>query len=139
MDKVFADTNIVLDLLAKRDGFYGAAQELFSKADNKEIELYVSALTIANTYYLLANRYKIDEVRKILIRFKILVKVLPTDDKIIDLALASDFKDFEDAMQYYTALENGLDIVITRNKRDFKNINLPILTAQEYLELKRTE
>ena len=64
---------------------------------------------------------------------------MPTDDKIIDLALASDFKDFEDAMQYYTALENGLDIVITRNKRDFKNINLPILTAQEYLELKRTE
>ena len=53
MDKVFADTNIVLDLLAKRDGFYGAAQELFSKADNKEIELYVSALTIATpTIYL---------------------------------------------------------------------------------------
>ncbi|MDQ8006752.1 MAG: PIN domain-containing protein [Pedobacter sp.] len=137
MEKVFVDTNIVLDLLAKRDGFYEAAQELFSKSDNEEIDLYVSALTIANTHYLLTNRYKADDVRKIIIKFKILVKVLPTDDKIIDLALASDFKDFEDAMQYHTALENNLDIIVTRNKRDFKNTKLPILTAQEYVELKR--
>lgn len=137
MEKVFVDTNIVLDLLAKRDGFYEAAQELFSKSDNEEIDLYVSALTIANTHYLLTNRYKADDVRKIIIKFKILVKVLPTDDKIIDLALASDFKDFEDAMQYHTAVENNLDIIVTRNKRDFKNTKLPILTAQEYVELKR--
>lgn len=138
MEKVFVDTNIVLDLLAKRDDFYEAAQELFSMSDNEEIELYVSALTIANTHYLLTTRYKADDVRKIIIKFKILVKVLPTDDKIIDLALASDFKDFEDAMQYHTALENNLDIVVTRNKRDFKNTKLPILTAQEYVELKRS-
>jgi predicted nucleic acid-binding protein len=137
MEKVFVDTNIVLDLLAKRDDFYEAAQELFSKSDNEEIELYVSALTIANTHYLLTTRYKADDVRKIIIKFKILVKVLPTDDKIIDLALASDFKDFEDAMQYHTALENNLDVVITRNKRDFKNTKLPVFTAEEYVNLKR--
>lgn len=135
MDRIFVDTNIVIDLLAKREKFYEAAQELFSKSDSKEIELYISALTIANTYYLLANTYKADDVRKILIKFKLLVKVLPIDDKILELALASDFKDFEDAVQYHTALENNIDIILTRNKKDFKNAVLPILTAKEYLEL----
>ncbi|WP_113661571.1 type II toxin-antitoxin system VapC family toxin [Pedobacter nanyangensis] len=135
MDRIFVDTNIVIDLLAKREKFYEAAQELFSKSDSKEIELYISALTIANTHYLLANTYKADDVRKILIKFKLLVKVLPIDDKILELALASDFKDFEDAVQYHTALENNIDIILTRNKKDFKNAVLPILTAKEYLEL----
>lgn len=135
MDIIFVDTNIVIDLLAKREKFYEAAQELFSKSDSKEIELYISALTIANTHYLLANTYKADYVRKILIKFKLLVKVLPIDDKILELALASDFKDFEDAVQYHTALENNIDIILTRNKKDFKNAVLPILTAKEYLEL----
>ena len=135
MDRIFVDTNIVIDLLAKREKFYEAAQELFSKSDSKEIELYISALTIANTHYLLANTFKADDVRKNLNKFKLLVKVLPIDDKILELALASDFKDFEDAVQYHTALENNIDIILTRNKKDFKNAVLPILTAKEYLEL----
>lgn len=55
------------------------------------------------------------------------------DDKILELALASDFKDFEDAIQYHTALENHLDTIISRNKKDFKSSVLPVLTAKEYL------
>ena len=72
--------------------------------------------------------------RKTLITFKVLVSVLPLDDKAIELALGSDFKDFEDAIQYYTAIEQGIDIIITRNKKDFKNAKLPIMTAKEYLK-----
>jgi predicted nucleic acid-binding protein len=60
------------------------------------------------------------------------------DDKILELALASNFKDFEDAIQYHTALENHLDMIISRNKKDFKNSVLPVLTAKEYL-LNRNE
>jgi predicted nucleic acid-binding protein len=63
-----------------------------------------------------------------------LVKVAPLDDKIVELALVSDFKDFEDAIQYNTALENGIDVIITRNKKDFKNSKLPIMNAREYLK-----
>ncbi len=55
------------------------------------------------------------------------------DDKILELALVSDFKDFEDGIQYHTALENDLDMIISRNKRDFKNSKLPVFTASEYL------
>ncbi len=134
MDRILVDTNIVIDLLSKREEFYKEAQELFTLSDYKKVALYISSLTVANTHHLLARNYKLDDARKILIKFKVLVQVLPMDDKILELALVSDFKDFEDAIQYHTALENNLDIIITRNKKDFKNSILPILTAQEYLK-----
>ena len=134
MDKLLVDTNIVIDLLYKREEFFQEAQELFTLADNRQVELFVSALTFANTHYLLSKYQKLDDARKILIKFKVLVKVAPLDDKIVELALVSDFKDFEDALQYNTALENGIDVIITRNKKDFKNSKLPIMNAREYLK-----
>lgn len=134
MEKLFVDTNIVIDLLSKREEFFQEAQELFTLADNNEVELFVSALTFANTHYLLTKYQKLDDARKTLIKFKVLVKVSPLDDKIVELALVSDFKDFEDAIQYHTALENGIDIIISRNKKDFKNSKLPVMTAKEYLK-----
>jgi predicted nucleic acid-binding protein len=134
MDKLLVDTNIVIDLLSKREEFFQEAQELFTLADNSEVELFVSALTFANTHYLLSKYQKLEDARKTLIRFKVLVEVSALDDKIVELALVSDFKDFEDAIQYHTALENGIDIIITRNKKDFKNSKLPVMTAREYLK-----
>ena len=133
MENVFVDTNIVIDLLQKRDEFYKEAQELFTLADRKKVKLYISALTFANTYYILSRFYSSDEGKKILSKFKVLVDVLPTTDKIIELALASDFKDFEDAIQFYTALENNSEAIITRNKKDFKNNLIPVFSAKEYL------
>ena len=134
MTKVFVDTNIVLDLLQKRMGFYEEAQQLFTLADAKAVELYVSALTIANTHYILSKYLKM-EARKVLSKFKVLVEILPTNDKILSLSLTSNFPDFEDAIQYYTAVENEIGFIITRNKKDFIQSTIPILTAREYLEL----
>ncbi|MFA9189224.1 type II toxin-antitoxin system VapC family toxin [Flavobacterium magnesitis] len=134
MDKILVDTNIVLDLLSKREEFYQEAQELFTLSDHNNVKLYVSSLSIANIHYILSRNLKLDEARKILIKFKVLVEVLPMDDKILELALVSDFKDFEDAIQYHTALENELDLILTRNKKDFKKSVLPVFTAKEYLK-----
>lgn len=133
MDKLLVDTNIVIDLLSKRKEFYEEAQHLFTLSDFNKVKIFVSSLTIANTHYILSREKSGAEARKILIKFKILAKVLPLDDKILELALVSDFKDFKDAIQYHTALENNLDVIITRNKKDFKNALLPVLTAKEYL------
>src|SRR5690606_36640273 len=133
MEKILVDTNIVIDLLSKREGFYKEAQELFTLADHNKIKLYISSLTIANTHYLLARNHKLNEARKILIKFKVLVEILSMDNKILELALVSNFTDFEDAIQYHTALENDMDIILTRNKKDFKKSILPVLTAKEYL------
>lgn len=125
---------IVIDLLQKRENFYQEAQVLFTKADRKKLKLYISALTFANTYYILSKYYSSSEAKKILSKFKVLVEVLPTTDKIIDLALASDFNDFEDAIQFYTALESNLHVIITRNKKDFKNNLIPVFSAKEFLK-----
>lgn len=132
MEKLLVDTNIVVDLLTRREDFYREAQDLFTLSDEGKVKLLVSSLTFANTHYLLDRHKNKDEARKILIKFKVLVEVAKLDDKIIELALASDFTDFEDAIQYYTALENGVDVIITRNLRDFKTSKLPVLTAKEY-------
>jgi predicted nucleic acid-binding protein len=133
MEKLLVDTNIVVDLLTKREGHYKEAQDLFTLSDTGKVRLLVSSLTFANTHYLLAKHKNKDEARRILVKFKVLVEVAPLDDKIVELALASNFNDFEDAIQYNTAIENDVDIIITRNLKDFKSSKLPVLTAKEYI------
>jgi predicted nucleic acid-binding protein len=135
MKSLFLDTNIVIDLLAKREPFYRWAAQLFSLADKLKLQLCVSALTFANTNYILLKERKPEEAKLILRRLKLLVKVISLDDKIIGLSLNdSDFKDYEDALQYYSALENGNDMIITRNLKDFQKSKIPVLTAEQYLQ-----
>ena len=134
MRKIFLDTNIILDLLAYRMPFYTDAAELFSLADKKKLTLSISSLCLADIHYILSKQNPWMEVRKILRNFKVLVNVLSLDDKITDLALNSEFRDFEDAIQYYTAIENEQELIITRNQADFKNSKLPIMTAGEFLK-----
>lgn len=134
MKSLLIDTNIIIDLLAKRDDFYSEAAQLFSLADKKEIKLKISSLSFANTNYILTRIKSAKEAREILRKFKVLVDILNLDDRIIELAISDEkFPDFEDGLQYYSALENAVDIIITRNKKDFKKSKLPVLTAKEFL------
>ncbi|HET8809531.1 MAG TPA: PIN domain-containing protein [Flavobacteriaceae bacterium] len=137
MKRILVDTNIVIDLLSKRKIFYDDAANLFSQADKKELNMTISSLTFANTNYILTKLKSAKEAREILRKFKVLVEILSLDDKITELALSDEsFPDFEDGLQYYSAIENQVDIIITRNKKDFKNSKLPVLTAKEYLARK---
>ena len=132
--KIFVDTDVVFDLLAKREPFYTYAAQLFTNADKQEVTICVSSRCFGNLNYILSKHKSAVEARKILSRFKVLVTILPVDDKIIELALNSDFKDFEDAIQYYCAIENGINILITRNLKDFKPVRIPVLTAEEFVK-----
>jgi len=134
MKNLFLDTNIILDLLAYRMPFYTEAAKLFSLADKKKIKLSVSSLCLADAHYILSKQNPEKEVRKILRKFKVLVTVLPLDDKITNLALNSEFHDFEDAIQYFTAIENNQDLIITRNQSDFKKSEIPVMTAGEFIK-----
>ena len=135
MNSLFLDTNIVIDLLAKREPFYRSAAQLFSLADKEKVQLSVSALTFANTNYILLKEMRLDEAKLILRKLKLLVKVISLDDKIIGLSLNdSDFRDYEDALQYYSALENGDKMIITRNLKYFQKSKIPVLTAEQYLQ-----
>jgi len=139
MKKLLIDTNIVIDLLAKRDPDYADAAQIFSLCDKKQIQLSVSALTVANTNYLLSKLKPHNEVKSILRKFKLLVDVLSLDDKVISLALNDkDFKDFEDGFQYFSAIENDQDIIITRNLKDYKKSKIPTMTAEQFLKTYKT-
>lgn len=133
MEKVFVDTDILMDLLSARQPFYDAAAYLFSLADEGKIKLYVSSLSFSNLHYILARQLNAKEARKKLMQFKTLVTVVAMGDKIVDLALSSDFKDFEDAMQYYAAIEHKLQILITRNLVDYKKADILVMTADQFL------
>ena len=134
MDEIFVDTDVILDLLTARKPFYDAAAILFSLADKSQISLYVSALTFANLNYILSRQYSPADARQKLLHFKNLVSVLPVTDKIVSLSLtSSDFKDFEDGMQYFTAIENDIHIILTRNLPDYKTSAVSVLTPDQYV------
>jgi predicted nucleic acid-binding protein len=135
MKKLLIDTNIVIDLLAKREPHYTDSARLFSLADKKQVKLTISSLTFANTHYTLMKVKNSNESKSILRKLKLLVDVLALDDKVIGLALNdTDFEDFEDGMQYFSAIEDGIDIIITRNLKDFKKSILPVMTPGQYLQ-----
>src|SRR4051812_40151779 len=115
MEKVFIDTDIALDLLTKREPPYTFAASLFTMADKKKLRLHISSLSFSNLNYILNRELGAKEAKKILLDLKVLVQVLSVDDKIIQLALNSDFNDPEDAIQHFTALEHRLPLIITRN------------------------
>ena len=135
MDKLFLDTNILLDLISPRPPFSLFAQKLFSKSQKLKIGIYASALSFPNMNYLISRITNKETAKQVLLKIKPLITILPLNDKIIQLALASDFNDFEDAIQYYTALEHHITTLITRDLKDFKRANIRVMTSEEYLNL----
>ena len=137
MDKLFLDANVVVDFLCERgDEFYLPAARLMVKSYNKEIELCCSTLTMATASYFM-EKGKIDHAE---IFHKIsdmisICELVCIDRGVVEKALSSEFTDFEDAMQYFSAEKFGADIIITRNKKDFRNAQLPVYTPKEYLEM----
>ena len=134
MEKVFVDTDIVLDLLGNREPFYSHSAQLFSEADKGKIRIHVSSLTFSNLNYILSRQYSVDQARKKLLKFKTLVTVLSVTDKVVELTLSSDFKDFEDGLQYFTAIENNLKTLLTRNLKDYKTADITVMTAEQFLK-----
>jgi predicted nucleic acid-binding protein len=132
---VFVDTDIIYDLLAKRDPHYQAAAKLFTLSDEEKIQISISALSIANIHYLISKQLSSEQAKQILRKFRLLVHIVPLNEKIIDLALNSKFNDFEDAIQYYCAIENECDILLTRNLRDYKKAQITVMTALDFINL----
>ena len=137
MEKVFVDTDIILDLLAQREPYYEHSANLFSMADKEQIKIYVSPLSFSKVNYILSKQYSADQARKKLLKFKTLVTVLMINDKTIELALVSHFKDFEDGIQYFTAIENNVKTLLARKLRDYKTSEIPIMTAEQFCKEKK--
>lgn len=131
--RIFLDCDVILDLLTEREPHFKASLQLFVKVQNKEVMAYTSPVVIANIFYIFNRHFDRKKSIQSLIKLKSLIKILNCGDKEIELALSSDFKDFEDSIQYYTALQNGIDTLITRNTKDYKTAKINILTPIEFI------
>lgn len=133
MSRIFLDTNVILDLLGERIPFFDSIAKVATLADQKKLTLIVSPLSFATIDYVL-NKYETSEsVLNKLRKFKIICEVCEVNEETIDKALNSSFKDFEDAVQYFTAIQSNCSMILTRNGKDFKHSTIPIMTAEEYL------
>lgn len=137
MNKVFVDTDVVLDLLAARLPHFHFSAVLFTFAEMKKLELYTTPLILANTFYILRKQLGNDSAKNALRKLRILLHVIDSTESVIDKALNSDFSDFEDAIQYYTALEYGIPVILTRNIRDYKKTSIVVQTPESYLVTKQ--
>lgn len=133
--RVLVDSDVILDLLLERKPFSAATVRLFEAFQAKRLEGFVSSLAFSNLFYLLRKQVGGPEAISILRKLRLLTGVVPVDQHIVDQALSSAFGDFEDALQYYAAIEGGLEAIVTRNPRDYKSSSLAIVSAEECLAL----
>ena len=136
-DKIFLDTDVALDHLADRQPFAEYAHRLFALAEKAEITLCLSALSFSNLYYILRKLVGHGEALALLGKLKQLVRVSAVGEAEIQSALANSFKDFEDAIQHFTAKAEGdVRAIITRNKADYAGSEIPVLSPDEFLAMR---
>jgi len=136
MMKVFLDANVFLDLFLDRGRFADAAEIILGWCEEGKIEGYTSATNIANIYYLINQQKTKAETRKIIRKVLEFLSVPVASRKDLLLAIESDFSDFEDGIQYYSALNiDAVNYIITRNKKDFKTSAITVVTTEEFVKL----
>ena len=135
--KVFIDSDVLLDVLARRDPFYNESAEVLSLAENNLIEAFTTPLVIANLYFLLTKLATKNIALKGITRLRVIIKILNLNQNHVDRALSSAFSDFEDALQYYASLDGNIDFILTRNTVHYKNSELSVYTPTEFLNFLR--
>jgi hypothetical protein len=123
----------MLDLLGEREPFYLSAAKIATLADKRKLKIKVSALSFATLSYFLTKYEGVKKTKEKLRKFKVISGICELDELIIEKGLNSDFSDFEDSLQYYSALRAECDIIITRNGKDFKKSQIPIMTPEEFI------
>jgi predicted nucleic acid-binding protein len=137
MRRVLVDTDVILDFFFDRKPFSDEAAKILALCESGDIAGYVTSVIISNVYYLLRQTARHEKVIEKLNQLISIVEVLITDKEIIRTALSSGFKDFEYALQNYSAEISGdIDVIITRNIKDFKNSTLGVMTPENYLKIK---
>jgi predicted nucleic acid-binding protein len=133
MDRLYLDANVILDYLQRRPNAE-FVQKILLMAHKNQVSLITSVLNFATIFYI--EKRRDHSTRKILERFKLINKVISPVDQTAQsyhAALNSNFSDFEDALQYFAAMESGSNFIISGNKKDFKHAVIPVLTSKEYI------
>jgi predicted nucleic acid-binding protein len=136
MNKVFIDSDIIIDLLAGRENCDEAA-ELMTLITERKTEGFTTPVVMANVDYIITKYSSRSKSRKAMKSLRKKLSILPIDENIFDTALESDFPDFEDAMQYYAAEKRRIDFIVTRNKKDYSKGRIRVVTAKEYMDMQK--
>ena len=136
MKNIFLDTNVVIDFLADRKPFSLDAAKLFNFGVLGKVKIYLSAVSYNNIYYILRQSLSNAGTIKLLDELSEMAEIADVTKSIIKKSLKTDFKDFEDAIQYYCALSlNKIEFIVTRDTKDFKKSTLSIMTPAEAVSL----
>ena len=133
--KVFLDTNIIMDFCARRLPFFENASLIIDMGYRKELVLVVSSLTFINVAYILRKAYPQDLVMQKLANLAKICTVSPIDEEVILTGIRMKAKDFENSVQYLSALRCGAEVIITRDAEGFKEFPIPSQTPDEFLKL----
>ena len=134
--KLFLDTNVVIDVIAAREPFIADSRAIFNLCETGKAEGSVSALTLCTVSYVLRKFSTADTLRH---QIRDLRNTLPPVDltaSLLDKAISSTIADFEDAVQFYSAVYTDADFIITRNAKDFPQDAIPVLSPTAFLQLK---
>jgi predicted nucleic acid-binding protein len=135
MTDLFIDTDVIIDYITDRKPFADNAEKLFALIENKKLKGHTSSLCFSNLYYLLRQKLSRSKSISLLKDLAGLLNILKVDEDSILQALDSDIKDFEDAIQYFTASDyKKIDVIVTRNIKDYKHSSLPVMTPDTMLK-----
>jgi len=136
MKNIFLDTNVIIDFLTDRKPFSDDAAILFQFAKEKKIRIFISAISFNNAYYILRKFSNHKIALSLISELDEWVEVQETNKKIIRKAIKSSFNDFDDAIQYYSALEIGnINLITTRDLKDFKKSEIPVFSPETTVKL----
>lgn len=135
MDNVLIDTDVILDFFFDREPFAEFATEILNLCEENKIKGFTTPVIICNVYYILRKSAKHEIIIEKIKQLLNIIEITKMDQEVVFGALSSNFKDFEDALQNFSAIENGeIKIILTRNIKDFKKSKLAILTPETYLK-----
>ena len=136
MTDIFIDTDVIIDFLIDREPHSREAAIIFTLVEQKKLKGFVSSLTFSNLYYVLRKIESHNKVIAKLDSISRLLTILKVDQQTIKYAISSGFTDFEDGIQYYCARDfRKIDVIITRNIKDYKSSDIPVMTPAEYLKM----
>lgn len=130
--KIFVDTNVLIDLICQREG-YEQAGKILALGEFSQYTLYTSVLSIANIAYILRKVLKGDVLYQTMGKLSERIRISSMTQDDFDRAVALKASDFEDALQYYSALQADCEAIITRNKEDFLFSEISVYTPTEFL------
>lgn len=137
--KLFVDSDVVIDFFTDREPHVNPASELFELNEKQEVNLYLSAISINNIYYIVRRYLGHKKTIDVIEALTEITEIIGTTKKEIIQALKNDFSDYEDSIQYSSAITiKSLNAIITRNIRDYKNSEIAVMTPLSFLKLKES-